>query len=144
MNGDYFHGKLCLGQAEQDFTPCLHFARKEGNMKLQVLVNKVLRSLTGMECYTSVYVQLSVSGKLFVQQCTAFFLINSVHRSMQSQESLYTYSALKPNTFQAEVPHHQSNCKIVRRDLSISRCEYSYRGSRLYNLLPAKSKLNML
>ena len=78
-------------------------------MKLQVLVNKVLRSLTGMERDTSVYVQSSVSGKLFVQQCTAFFLINSVHRSMQSQESLYTYSALKPNTFQAEVPQLQNS-----------------------------------
>ena len=111
--------------------------RKEDNMKLQVLVNKVLRSLTGLERDTPVSVLSSVSGKLSVQQRTAFFTINSVHRSMQSQEPLYTYSTFKPNAFQAEVPRHQSNCNIVRRDLSISRCGYYYRGSRLYNLLPA-------
>ena len=111
--------------------------RKEDNMKLQVLVNKVLRSLTGLERDTPVSVLSSASGKLSVQQRTAFFTINSVHRSMQSQEPQYTYSTFKPVAYQAEAPHHQSNCNIVHRDLSISRGGYYYRGSRLYNLLPA-------
>ena len=113
--------------------------RKEDNMKLQVLVNKVLRSLTGLERDTPVSVLSSASGKLSVQQRTAFFTINSVHRSMQNQEPHYSYSIFKPPiTNQAdEVPRHHSNCSIVHCNLSIARGGYYYRGSRLYNLLPA-------
>ena len=112
--------------------------RKEDNMKLQILVNKVLRSLTGLERDTPVSVLSSVSGKLSVQQRTAFFTINSIHRSMQTQEPQYSYSTLKPIANQEnEVPHYHSNCNMVHRKLSISRGGYYYRGSRLYNLLPA-------
>ena len=112
--------------------------RKEDNMKLQILVNKVLRSLTGLERDTPVSVLSSVSGKLSVQQRTAFFTINTIHRSMQTQEPQYSYSTLKPIANQEnEVPHYHSNCNMVHRKLSISRGGYYYRGSRLYNLLPA-------
>ena len=104
---------------------------KQDNMKLQILVNKVLRSLTGLERDTPISVLSSVSGKLSVQQRTAFFTINSIHRSMQTQEPEYSYSALKP------VPRYNSNCNMINRKLSISRGGYYYRGSRLYNLLPA-------
>ena len=88
--------------------------RKEDNMKLQILVNKVLRSLTGLESDTTVSVLSSVSGKLSVQQRTAFFTINSVHRSMQTREPQYSYSTLKPTAnLENEVPRYDSNCNMV-------------------------------
>ena len=104
--------------------------RKEDNRKLQVLVNKVLRSLTGSDRYTSSSVLSSTSGKLSVHQRTAFFSINSVHRTLQTKEPAYSYSLFKPNEMQVE------NCNPVNYNLSISRCSYHYRACRLYNQLP--------
>ena len=104
--------------------------RKEDNRKLQVLVNKVLRSLTGSDRYTPSSVLSSASGKLSVHQRTAFFSINSVHRTLQTKEPAYSYSLFKPNEMQVE------NCNQVNYNLSISRCSYHYRACRLYNQLP--------
>ena len=69
-------------------------------MKLQVLVNKVLRSLTGSDRDTPVSVLSSSSGKLSVQQHTAFFTINSVHRSLKSNEPVYSNLIFKSNETQ--------------------------------------------
>ena len=114
--------------------------RKEDNAKLQVLVNKVLRSVTGMDRDTPISVLATTSGKLSVQQRTALFTINSVHRSLTSQEPAYSYSVFKnqrnPVENPEDNPRHQTNCKVVNCKLSISRGGYYYRGSRLYNQLP--------
>ena len=111
--------------------------RKEDHMKLQILVNKVLRSLTGLDRDTPVSVLASTSGKLSVQQRTALFTLNTVHRAVQSHEPAYSFSIFKTEDDQAEIPHHQQNCNNVNYKLSISRGGYYYRGSRLYNLIPA-------
>ena len=110
--------------------------RKEDHMKLQTLVNKVLRSLTGLDRDTPVSVLSKTSGKLSVQQRTAVFTLNTVHRALQSQEPSYSYSVLKTEDDQAELLHHQQNCNRVSYSLSISRGGYYYRGSRLYNQIP--------
>ena len=60
--------------------------RKEDNMKLQVIVNKVLRSLTGLDRDTPVSVLCSRSGQLSVQQRTALFTMTSVHKSIINKE----------------------------------------------------------
>ena len=104
---------------------------------LQILVNKVLRSLTGLDRDTPVSVLASTSGKLSVQQRTALFTLNTVHRAVQSHEPAYSFSIFKTEDDQAEIPHHQQNCNNVNYKLSISRGGYYYRGSRLYNLIPA-------
>ena len=110
--------------------------RKEDHMKLQTLVNKVLRSLTGLDRDTPVSVLSKTSGKLSVQQRTAVFTLNTVHRALQSQEPSYSYSVLKTEDDQAELLHHQQNCNRVSYGLSFSRGGYYYRGSRLYNQIP--------
>ena len=109
---------------------------KEDNRKLQVLVNKVLRSLTGLDRDTSVSLLSSTSNKLSVQQRTAFFTINSVHRALKNEEPVYSNSILKAIDNQIDDPHHTTNCNTVRCKLSLSRCGFYYRGSRLYNQLP--------
>ena len=81
--------------------------RKEDHMKLQILVN---RSLTGLDRDTPVFVLASTSGKLTVQQRTALFTLNTVHRAVQSHEPAYSFSVLKTEDDQAEIPHHQQNC----------------------------------
>ena len=110
--------------------------RKEDSMKLQVLVNKVLRALTGLDRDTPVSVLSSRSGQLSVHQRTALFSLTSVHKVLQSQEPAYNLSRLKPNQDQDEPARLQSNCKRTEYKLSISRGGFYYRSSRLYNQLP--------
>jgi hypothetical protein len=110
--------------------------RKEDNMKLQVLVNKVLRSLTGLDQDTSVSLLSSTSGQLSVHQRTALFTLTSVHKALKTQEPSYSYSLLNSNPDLTEGARLQVNCNRVHYNLSISRCSYYYRGSRLYNQIP--------
>ena len=106
--------------------------RKEDNQKLQVLVNKVLRSLTRLERDTPISVLCAQSGQLSVHQRTALFTLNSVHRTLNTKEPGYSYSCLKP------LPNQQNtHCNKVNYKHSISRTSYSYRGSRLYNQIPS-------
>ena len=55
---------------------------REDNRKLQVLVNKVLRSLTGLGRDTPVSVLCEVSGKLSVHPRTALYTLTSIHKAM--------------------------------------------------------------
>ena len=77
---------------------------KEDNSKLQILVNKVLRSLTGLDRDTPVAVLHATSGQLSVQQRTAMFTLVSVHKSIQKKQPIYNYSRFQPNP-------PNSNCK---------------------------------
>jgi hypothetical protein len=110
--------------------------RKEDNLKLQVLVNKVLRSLTGLDNDTSTSVLSSTSGQLSVHQRTALFTITSVHKSLKTCEPSYNYLSFNSNQDDAENQNY-TNCRKINYKLSISRCGFYYRGSRLYNQLPA-------
>ena len=110
--------------------------RKEDNLKLQVLVNKVLRSLTGLDNDTSTSVLSSTSGQLSVHQRTALFTITSVHKSLKTCEPSYNYLSFNSNQDDAENRNY-TNCRNINYKLSISRCGFYYRGSRLYNQLPA-------
>ena len=94
---------------------------KEDNMKLQILVNKVLRSLTGMDRDTPVTELLKTSGQLSVHQRTALYTLTSVHKAFQHKKPAYSHSRLQPR---------------VEYKLSLSRGSFFYRGSRLYNQLP--------
>ena len=106
--------------------------RKDDNMRLQVLVNKVLRALTGLDYETPISVLSSRSGQLSVHQRTAVFTLTSVHKALKNQEPLYSHSLLHPDQDQV-----RTNCRRVECKLSISRGIFYYRGSRLYNQLPA-------
>jgi hypothetical protein len=66
--------------------------KKEDNMKLQVLVNKVLRSLTGLDCDTPSSLLSSKTGQLSVHQRTALFTLTSVHKALRAKEPSYSSS----------------------------------------------------
>ena len=105
-------------------------------MKLQVLMNKVLRSLTGLDRDTPVAVLTSETGQLSVHQLAALFTVCSVHKTIVTEEPSYTYKALKPRLDLPRDPRHHLNCNYVDYTLSMSRGSFLYRGSRLYNQLP--------
>ena len=110
--------------------------RKEDNRKLQVLMNKVLRSMTGLDYETPVSVLLDQSGQLSVHQKTALFTLTSVHKALISKEPTYSHSAFNLSPDFVQNPRHLSHCSRVECKLSISRGGYYYRGSRLYNQIP--------
>ena len=110
--------------------------RKEDIMKLQVLVNKVLRSLTGLHRDTHVTTLVARSGQLSVHQRMALSTVVSVHKSLINKEPHYTYAALEPRPTLPRTSRHQNNCRSVDYNLSISRGSLMYRGSKLYNQLP--------
>ena len=95
---------------------------KEENLKLQVLVNKVLRSLTGQDRDTPVTVLTDTSGQISVHQQTALFTLTSVHKALQKQQPAHSYSQLRLN------PTHENarnKAKFrVEYKLSISRGSY--------------------
>ena len=110
--------------------------RKEDTLKLQVLVNKVLRSLTGLPRETHVSTLVARSGQLSVHQRTALFTVVSVYKSLKNKEPHYTCSTLEPRPIPSRILRHQTNCHSVDYSLSISRGSFMYRGSKLYNQLP--------
>jgi hypothetical protein len=110
--------------------------RKEDNMKLQVLVNKVLRSLTGLDRDAPSSLLSSQSGQLSVHQRTALFTLTSVHKALGTMEPSFSYSTFKQTPSNGQPVRLQTNCSRVNYKLSISRGSYYYRGSRLYNQIP--------
>ena len=110
--------------------------RKEDNMKLQVLVNKVLRSLTGLDRDAPSSLLSSKSGQLSVHQRTALFTLTSVHKALGTKQPAYSYSALKPSPTPGQPVRLQSKCSKVNFKLSISSGSYLYRGSRKETIQP--------
>ena len=109
--------------------------RKEDIAKLQVLVNKVLRSLTGLPRDTPVSVLTATSGQLSVHQRAALSTVTLVYKALTTKEPHNIYENLQPEPSQ-RVTRHQINCRNVDYNLSISRGSFMYRGSKLFNQLP--------
>ena len=109
---------------------------REDNTKLQVLVNKVLRSLTGLGRDTPVSVLCEVSGKLSVHQRTALYTLTSIHKAMLTKKPLYSYENLVSSHDPPQHNLRKPSGYTIDYKLSISRGSFYYRGSRLYNQLP--------
>lgn len=62
---------------------------KEDNNKLLVIMNKVLRSLTGLPKDTPVSLLLQESGYLSVQQLTAYHTLSTLFKVMKNKEPVY-------------------------------------------------------
>jgi hypothetical protein len=105
---------------------------KDENMKLQILVNKVLRSLSGLDRDTPVTQLHKTTGLLSVHQRTAMYTLTSVHKAIQNKMPVYSHSRLQPDLTPVNVPA----AARVEYKLSLSRGSYFYRGGRLYNQLP--------
>ena len=100
-------------------------------------MNKVLRSLTGMDRDTHVSLLTEASGQLSVHQRTALFTLTSVHKAIKLKEPAYSFAEFCQNQPPIQTGRHQANCSRIEYKLSISQGGYFYRGSRLYNQIPS-------
>ena len=66
--------------------------RREDNRRLQVLVNEVLRCVTGLDRYASTSALATASKQLSVHQRTALFTVTAVHKSLINKEPSYAHS----------------------------------------------------
>ena len=105
---------------------------KEDSMKLQIIVNKVLRSLTGLDRETHVTTLHKTSGQLSVHQRCALSTITAVHKAIKEKQPAYSHTKFQPDPLNTR----NVGASRVEYKLSLSRGSYYYRGSRLYNQLP--------
>ena len=97
---------------------------EEDNRKLQILVNKVLRSLTGSDRDTPVTILHDESGQLPVHQRCALYTLTNVHKDINKKKPDYSFSRLNPVRTNQQISR-------VNNKLSLSRGGYFYRGSNL-------------
>ena len=109
---------------------------KDDNRRLQILVNKVLRALTGMDYDTPVAQLIAVSGQLSVHQRTAFHTITSMFKTIQTGLPKYNSDRMEESRPINLADTRTSMRYRVDYKLSVSRGSYFYRGSRLISLLP--------
>ena len=107
---------------------------KEDNRRLQILVNKVLRSLTGLDRDAPPQELHRKSNQLSVNQRCAYFSILLVHKVLQHRQPKYHYEQLVSKQNNRRIEYNIAS--RIHYNLSISRCSFFYRGSKLYNLLP--------
>ena len=96
---------------------------KEDSRRLQILVNKVLRSLTGLDRDTPTKELHIKSNQLSVNQRCAFFSILLVHKVLQHKQPEYHY-----DQFVLNQDYRRNENNVVSRthySLSISRCSFS-------------------
>ena len=110
--------------------------RREDNRRLQVLVNEVLRCVTGLDRYASTSALATASKQLSVHQRTALFTVTAVHKSLINKEPSYAHSRFHIKSRANEEIGNHWNCNRFHHKLSLSRCGFFWRGSHLYNQLP--------
>ena len=109
---------------------------KEDNAKLQILVNKVLRSITGSDFETSVLELHEKSQQLSVQQRCAYFSIISIHKVLNREQPSYHLSRFLSSQKEQYISTRSRETPRIDYKLSISRCSFFYRSSVLYSCLP--------
>ena len=108
---------------------------KGDNHNLQVVMNKVLRSLTGLKKETPVNTLLQQSGYLSVQQLTAYHTLTTMHKIVNNKEPVHLYNVISQN----RTTFNRTRTSAIfnpRNTLSTSRQGFMHQGQKLYNLLP--------
>ena len=109
---------------------------KEDNYNIQVIMNKVLRSLTGLPRETPIRLLLEKSGYLSVQQLAAYHTLVTTFKVLLNKEPVYIFNNLSQNTNNFEITR-APNAFHPRYKLSTTRQGFMYQAQKLYNLLPA-------
>ena len=119
---------------------------KEDCRRLQVLQNKVLRSLTGEARIQKSTDSLVNEAKVMsVHQLGAYHTLLTTARLLQSKKPVYLSTKLTPKQHNpvAIVPARQQNMIDVKCKLSLSRCGFVYRAAKLWNCLPLNLRCEM-
>ena len=113
---------------------------KDDNMRLQVLVNKVLRLISGEKWDTPVIVLHRKTKQLSVHQRTAMFTLMSTQKVLLTSSPEYHSSRLSGRRLQQVNNRGRSAVHIDYR-LSLSRGSFFYRCTRIYAKLPIEMRL---
>ena len=119
---------------------------KEELRKLQVLQNKILRLISGMDYDTPVPTLLKVCNELSVHQLIAYHTVCQVYKIQRTKEPMYHYNRLfgdqseKQN--RTKIRGSEMSAKQIEFDLSLARGSFFYQGSRIWNLLPHNIKIS--
>ena len=108
---------------------------KEDNNSLQVIMNKVLRSLTGLPRETPIKLLLEKSGYLSIQQLTAYHTLVTTFKVLQNKEPLYIYESLFQSRNSSDRTRASTDFHPIY-NLSTTRQSFMYRTQKLFNLLP--------
>ena len=108
---------------------------KEDNHNLQVIMNKVLRTLTGLDRETPVKILLQQSGYLSVQQFTAYHTMMTMFKILRNKEPANLYQKLIQSKSSSDQLRNQAVFH-PRYNLATSRQSFMYQGQKLFNLLP--------
>ena len=108
--------------------------------KLQVMQNKVMRLITGLDYSTSTKTLLTASQQLSVHQLVAYHTLCQVHKLKLSKLPDYHYQRLFGT--QSVNKNYSSRYMNKRVDFSLSlgRSHFFYQASTTYYLLPSKIK----
>ena len=112
---------------------------KEDLRRLQVLQNRILRIKCKNHDMTTPTLELLKSCQdLSVQQLSAFHTVLNVFKIIHSRQPKYLAESLKLSRPEEEniFPQRQANKILVKRNLTLSRSGFFYRGAQLWNLLP--------
>ena len=119
---------------------------KEDCRRLQVLQNKVLRSLTGeVRIQKSTESLVNEAKVLSVHQLGAYHTLITTARILQSKKPAYLSTKLTPKKHNQVtiVPARQQNVIDANCKLSVSRCGFVYRAAKLWNCLPLSLRCEM-
>ena len=99
---------------------------KDDNRRLQILVNKVLRLLTGLDKETAIIDLREKTKQFSVQKRCAFFSIVQVYKTLYEKLPIYHLGQFDSRNID-RVTRSKQNLDIDYR-LSISRCSFFYKS----------------
>ena len=111
---------------------------KQEMRKLQVIQNKAMRLMTGLDYNASTKSLLKSSNQLSVHQLVAYHTLCQVHKIKMSKLPAYHYERLFRKTEEKYPIRHKD--KKVNYNLSLGRSHFFYQASTIYGLLPNRLK----
>ena len=110
---------------------------KEDMRKLQVLQNRTLRLITGMDYNTPTSILLKTTNLMSAHQMVVYHTACQIFKIKQSKLPQYHYDRLFPEVIDDQQTDTRCN-NIARIDfnLSLARSSFFYQGSQIWKALP--------
>ena len=109
---------------------------REDSHRIQIIMNKVLRSLTNLDQDTHIWYLLKASGFLSFHQMCAHSTLKTAHKIMITKEPEYLYNQLMNSTSTISRPRRVEAEASVFLKLSLTRESFLYQASKLLCNIP--------
>ena len=133
------------GLANQQNNPRNHMSISKNNMrKLQILQNKTLRLISGLNYETPTKTLLEKCNQLSVHQMVAFHTACQVFKIKHSRLPTYHHNRLFPDDESTFSQTRQQDTNIARFDfkLSLAQSSFFYQAYQIWSLLPENIRLS--